>query len=206
MSQGRERELKYLYAATNPPPLPDGWSLGAEGPLLTLRDTYLDADGALAERGWALRLRETQDGERRYTLKRDASVAGALHSRDEIEAVALGATGEVDLTALPQEIRGEIERDFSPHTPALLRTAFSLTQRRRSWDLAHQGAMVAVMTVDQITADETSWGELEIEFISSLSDHEVERFVQELHAALQENPQISVSAESKGERARRLSL
>jgi hypothetical protein len=206
MSKGRERELKYLYTAALPPQLPAGWSISAEEPPLALRDTYLDADGALAARGWALRRREGQGVERRYTLKRDATTTGALHSRDENEAVALGATGEIDLTELPQEIRSAIEREFGPHTAARLRTTTRLAQQRRSWTLAHQGATVAVMTIDQITADGTSWGELEIEFDSSLSDLDVERFVQELNAALEHIPEISVSAESKGERARRLSL
>jgi len=206
MSKGRERELKYLYTAALPPQLPVGWSVSAEKPPLALRDTYLDADGALAARGWALRRREGQGVERRYTLKRDATTTGALHSRDEIEAVALSESGDSDSNALPPEIRSAIEREFGPHTTARLHATIRLAQQRQSWTLAHQGATVAVMTIDQITAGGTSWGELEIEFVASLSDHEVERFVRELHAALKRVPEISVSTESKGERARRLSL
>jgi inorganic triphosphatase YgiF len=206
MSKGRERELKYLYTAARPPQLPEGWSLTAEEPPLALLDTYLDADGALAARGWSLRRREGEGGNKIYTLKRDAMAVGALHSREEIEAVALGEAGDPDATALPEEIRSAIDREFGLDATVRLRPTIALTQHRRSWTLARQDLTVAVMTIDQITAGGTSWGELEVEFVSSLSDDDVQRFAQELHAALEQSPQISISTESKGERARRLSL
>ena len=206
MSEGRERELKYLYAATRPPQLPEGWSLGAEAAPLALKDTYLDADGALAARGWGLRRRESEGGERRYTLKRDATATGALHSREEIEAVALGEAAGSDATALPEQIRSLIDREFGLGSTAHLRPTIALTQQRSSWRLARQGVSVADMTIDQVAVGGASWCELEIEFLSSLSDDEVQRLSRELHGALQSNPQISISTESKGERARRLSL
>ena len=206
MSEGRERELKYLYAATLPPQLPEGWSLGTEAAPLALKDTYLDADGALAARGWGLRRRESEGGERRYTLKRDATATGALHSREEIEAVVVVETGAPEGAVLPEQIRSLIDREFGPDVAARLQPAIALAQQRRSWRLARQGVSVADMTIDQITVDGASWCELEIEFLSSLSDDEVQHLSQELHGALQTNPQISISTESKGERARRLSL
>jgi inorganic triphosphatase YgiF len=206
MSEGRERELKYLYAATLPPQLPEGWSLGTEAAPLALEDTYLDADGALAARGWGLRRRESEVGERRYTLKRDATATGALHSREEIEAVVVVETGAPEGAALPEQIRSLIDREFGPDVAARLQPTIALAQQRSSWRLARQGVSVADMTIDQIAVDGASWCELEIEFLSSLSDDEVQRLSRELHGALQTNPQISISTESKGERARRLSL
>ncbi len=206
MSRGRERELKYLYAATRPPQLPEGWSLEDEEPLLALQDTYLDSDGALAARRWGLRRRGGEGRNIIYTLKRDAASAGALHNREEIEAVALGEAGEPDAAALPDEIRTAVDHAFGPDAASRLRPTITLNQQRRSWTLVRQGAPVAVMTMDQVTDGKASWGELEIEFVSSVSDHDVEHFAQELHAALARDPQISVSTESKGERARRLSL
>jgi len=206
MSKGRERELKYLYAAIRPPQLPEGWSLGAEAAPLALEDTYLDADGALAARGWGLRRRDGERGARIYTLKRDATATGALHSREEIEAAALGEAGGLEGAALPEQIRSLIDREFGFDVTAHLRPTVTLTQQRSSWRLAHQGESVADMTIDQVTVGGESWCELEIEFLSSLSDDDVQRFSQELHDALQSNPQISISTESKGERARRLSL
>jgi inorganic triphosphatase YgiF len=206
MSEGRERELKYLCAATHPPQLPEGWSLGAEAAPLALQDTYLDADGALAARGWGLRRREGERGNSIYTLKRDATAVGALHSREEIEAVALAKADDPDAPAIPEEIRSLIDREFSLDVTAHLRSTITLTQKRSSWRLARQGVSVADMTIDQVAAGGASWCELEIEFVSSLSNDEVQRFSRELHDALQSNPQISISTESKGERARRLSL
>jgi inorganic triphosphatase YgiF len=206
MSEGRERELKYLYAATRPPQLPEGWSLGAEAAPLALKDTYLDADGALAARGWGLRRRESEGGERRYTLKRDATAAGALHSREEIEAVAVGTAAGPGGATLPEQIRSLIDREFGLDVTAHLRPAITLTQQRSSWSLARQGVSVADMTIDLVAAGGASWCELEIEFLSSLSDDDVQHFSRELHDALQSNPQISISTESKRERARRLSL
>ena len=38
MSRVRERELKYLYALTQPPQLPEGWSLGEEAVLKEFAD------------------------------------------------------------------------------------------------------------------------------------------------------------------------
>ena len=206
MSKARERELKYLYTATRPPQLPEGWSLGPEAPPLALQDTYLDADGALTAHGWWLRRREGEGGERRYTLKRDATATDALHSREEIEAVALGEAGGSDATALPEEIRTTIDREFGLDATARLRPTITLKQQRSSWRLARQGVSVADMTIDQVAAGGARWCELEIEFLSSLSDDDVQRFAQELHDALQGNPQLPISTESKGERARRLSL
>ena len=206
MSEGRERELKYLYAATRPPQLPDDWSLSAEEPPLALVDTYLDADGALAARGWGLRRRDGESRATIYTLKRAATATGALHSREEIEAVALGQAGGPEGAALPEQIRSLIDREFGLDVTAHLRPSIALTQQRSSWRLARQGVPVADMTIDQVAAGGASWCELEIEFLSSLSDDEVQRLSRELHGALQSNPQISISTESKGERARRLSL
>lgn len=206
MSKAREREMKYLYAATRPPQLPEGWSLGAEAAPLALEDTYLDADGALAARGWGLRRRESEGGEMRFTLKRDAIATGALHSREEIEEVALGEAGYPEGAALPAQIRSLIDREFGSDVTAHLRPTIALTQQRRSWRLTRQGVSVADMTIDQVSAGGARWCELEIEFLSSLSDDEVQRHSRELHGALQSDPQISISMESKGERARRLSL
>jgi inorganic triphosphatase YgiF len=206
MSKGRERELKYLYAAIRPPQLPEGWSLGAEAAPLALEDTYLDADGALAARGWGLRRRDGERGASIYTLKRDATATGALHSREEIEAAALGKAGAPDAPAIPEEIRRLIDREFGFDVTAHLRPTITLTQQRSSWRIAHHGVPIADMTIDQVTVGGASWCELEIEFLSSLSDDEVQRLSRELQGALQSNPQISISTESKGERARRLSL
>ena len=206
MSKARERELKYLYTATRPPQLPEGWSLGPEAPPLALQDTYLDADGALTAHGWWLRRREGEGGERRYTLKRDATATDALHSREEIEAVALGEAGVPEDSALPAHIRSLIDQEFGTDVTAHLRPTITLAQQRRSWRLTRQGVSVADMTIDQIAAGGARWCELEIEFVASLSDDEVQHLSRELHGALQSNPQISISTESKRERARRLSL
>lgn len=206
MSKGRERELKFLYAGTRPPLLPAGWSLSTEQSPLALVDTYLDTYGALAARGCGLRKREDGSGNSVFTLKRDATAVGALHSREEIEAVAFNMADGSDAAAPPDEIRNLIDREFGREVTAGLRATITLTQQRSRWTLARHGVSVAKLTIDQVTAGSASWAELEIEFLSSLSDDDVTRFSRELHDALQNNPQLTISAESKGERARRLSL
>jgi cytochrome c-type biogenesis protein CcmH/NrfG len=62
------------------------------------------------------------------------------------------------------------------------------------------------MSIDQVSANENHWTELEIELAASLPDREVEHLVAELRDELERNPQISISTETKPERASRRSV
>ena len=206
MSRVRERELKYLYALTQPPQLPEGWSLGEEAVPLTLQDTYLDHAGLLNARGWSLRRREINGGETGYTLKRGARTVGALHNREEVEALARNASSAASSSALPAEISGLIMDEFSAEFTTQLQPTITLTQQRRTWPLMHTGATVAICSIDQVHSASDAWCELEIEFLMSLGEEEVARLAKELDDALRNEPGISPSTESKAERARRLAL
>ena len=206
MSRVRERELKYLYALTQPPQLPEGWSLGEEAVPLTLQDTYLDHAGLLNARGWSLRRREINGGETGYTLKRGARTVGALHNREEVEALARNASSAASSSALPAEISGLIMDEFSAEFTTQLQPTITLTQQRRTWPLMHTGATVAICSIDQVHSASDAWCELEIELLTSLSEEEVAQLAKELDDALRNEPGISPSTESKAERARRLAL
>ena len=206
MTRGREEELKYLYALTQPPQLPEGWSLGEEAAPLTLQDTYLDHAGLLNARGWSLRRREINGGETGYTLKRSARTVGALHSREEIEAFAHNASSATHPSALPAEISDLIVDEFGAALTTQLQPTATLTQQRRTWPLIHTGVTVAICSIDQVQSASDAWCELEIEFLMSLSEEEVARLAKELDDALRDEPGISPSTESKAERARRLAL
>ena len=206
MSRVRERELKYLYALTQPPQLPEGWSLGEEAVPLTLQDTYLDHAGLLNARGWSLRRRELNGGETGYTLKRGARTVGALHNREEVEALARNASSAASSSALPAEISDLIMDEFSAEFTTQLQPTITLTQQRRTWPLMHTGATVAICSIDQVQSASDTWCELEIELLTSLSEEEVAQLAKELDDALRNEPGISPSTESKAERARRLAL
>ena len=206
MSRVRERELKYLYALTQPPQLPEGWSLGEEAVPLTLQDTYLDHAGLLNARGWSLRRREINGGETGYTLKRGARTVGALHNREEVEALARNASSTARSSALPAEISDLIMDEFSAELTTQLQPTVTLTQQRRTWPLMHTGATVAICSIDQVHSASDAWSELEIEFLTSLSEEEVAQLAKELDDALRNEPGVSPSTESKAERARRLAL
>ena len=206
MSRVRERELKYLYALTQPPQLPEGWSLGEEAVPLTLQDTYLDHAGLLNARGWSLRRREINGGETGYTLKRGARTVGALHNREEVEALARNASSAASSSALPAEISDLIMDEFSAEFTTQLQPTITLTQQRRTWPLMHTGATVAICSIDQVHSASDAWCELEIELLTSLSEEEVAQLAKELDDALRNEPGISPSTESKAERARRLAL
>ena len=206
MSRVRERELKYLYALTQPPQLPEGWSLGEEAVPLTLQDTYLDHAGLLNARGWSLRRRELNGGETGYTLKRGARTVGALHNREEVEALARNASSAASSSALPAEISVLIMDEFSAEFTTQLQPTITLTQQRRTWPLMHTGATVAICSIDQVHSASDAWCELEIELLTSLSEEEVAQLAKELDDALRNEPGISPSTESKAERARRLAL
>jgi inorganic triphosphatase YgiF len=206
VSRIRERELKYLYALTQPPKLPGGWSLGEGGAPLTLQDTYLDHAGLLNARGWSLRRREINGGETGYTLKRSAKTVGALHSREEIEAFAHNASSATHPSALPAEISDLIVDEFGAALTTQLQQTITLIQQRRTWPLMHTGVTVAICSIDQVQSASDAWCELEIEFLMSLSEEEVARLAKELDDALRDEPGISPSTESKAERARRLAL
>lgn len=206
MSTARERELKYLYALTQPPQLPEGWSLGEEAAPLTLLDTYLDHAGLLNARGWSLRRREINGGETGYTLKRSAKTVGALHSREEVEAFALNASAATNVEALPAEISDLIVDEFGAEPAIQLQPTITLTQLRRTWPLMHTGVTVAICSIDQVQSASDAWSELEIEFLTSLGEEEVAQLAKELDDALRNEPGASPSTESKAERARRLAL
>ena len=206
MSTSRERELKYLYALTQPPQLPEGWSLGEEAAPLTLLDTYLDHAGLLNARGWSLRRREINGGETGYTLKRSAKTVGALHSREEVEAFALNASAATNVEALPAEISDLIVDEFGAEPATQLQPTITLTQQRRTWPLMHTGVTVAICSIDQVQSASDAWSELEIEFLTSLGEEEVAQLAKELDDALRNEPGASPSTESKAERARRLAL
>ena len=206
MSRARERELKYLYALTQPPQLPEGWSLGEEAAPLTLQDTYLDHAGLLNARGWSLRRREINGGETGYTLKRSAKTVGALHNREEVEAFARNASDAASSSALPAEISDLIVDEFGTELTTQLQPTITLTQQRRTWPLMHQEITIAICSIDQVQSASAAWCELEIEFLTSLSEGEVAQLAKELDDALRNEPGVSPSTESKAERARRLAL
>ena len=89
---------------------------------------------------------------------------------------------------------------------ARLRPTVSLVQRRQAWGLTRQGQTVATMSIDQVSANGNHWTELEIELAASLPDREVEHLVAELRDELERSPQISISTETKPERASRRSV
>lgn len=206
MSRVRERELKYLYALTQPPQLPEGWSLGEEAVPLTLQDTYLDHAGLLNARGWSLRRREINGGETGYTLKRGARTVGALHNREEVEALARNASSTARSSALPAEISDLIMYEFSAKLTTQLQPTVTLTQQRRTWPLMHTGVTVAICSIDQVQCASDAWCELEIEFLASLGEEEVAQLAKEIDDALRNEPGVSPGTESKAERARRLAL
>ena len=206
MSRVRERELKYLYALTQPPQLPEGWSLGEEAAPLTLQDTYLDHAGLLNARGWSLRRREINGGETGYTLKRSAKTVGALHNREEVEAFARSTLGAASSSALPAEISDLIVDEFGAEPATQLQPTITLIQQRRTWPLMHTGVTVAICSIDQVQSASDAWCELEIEFLTSLGEEEVAQLAKELDDALRDETGVSPSTESKAERARRLAL
>jgi inorganic triphosphatase YgiF len=206
VSTSRERELKYLYALTQPPQLPEGWSLGEEAAPLTLLDTYLDHAGLLNARSWSLRRREVNGGEAGYTLKRGARTVGALHNREEVEALACNASGAASASALPAEISDLIVDEFGAEITAQLQPTVTLTQQRRTWPLMHTGVTVAICSIDQVQSASDAWSELEIEFLTSLGEEEVAQLAKEIDDALRNEPGVSPSTEAKSERARRLAL
>ena len=206
MSTARERELKYLYALTQTPQLPEGWSLGEEAAPLTLQDTYLDHAGLLNARGWSLRRRAINGGEIGYTLKRGARTVGALHNREEVEALARNASGATSASALPAEISDLIVDEFGAELTTQLQPTVTLTQQRRTWPLMHTGVTVAICSIDQVQSASDTWCELEIEFLTSLGEEKVVQLAKESDDALRNEPGVSPSTESKAERARRLAL
>jgi len=206
VSRTREKELKYLYALTQPPQLPEGWSLGEEAAPLALQDTYLDHAGLLNARGWSLRRREINGGETGYTLKRGARTVGALHNREEIEALAHNASGAASAIALPAEISDLIVDEFGSELTTQLEPTVTLTQQRRTWPLMRTGVTVAICSIDQVQSASDVWSELEIELLTSLGEEEVAQLAKEIDDALRNEPGVSPSTESKAERARRLAL
>jgi len=206
VSRIREKELKYLYALPQPPQLPEGWSLGEEAAPLTLQDTYLDHAGLLNARGWSLRRREINGGETGYTLKRGAKTVGALHNREEVEALARNASGVTSASGLPAEISDLIVDEFGAELTTQLQPTVTLTQQRRTWPLMHTGVTVAICSIDQVQSASDVWSELEIELLTSLGEEEVAELAKEIDDALRNEPGISPSTESKAERARRLAL
>ena len=206
MSRVRERELKYLYELTQPPQFPKGWSLGEEAAPLTLQDTYLDHAGILNARGWSLRRRAINGGEIGYTLKRGDRTVGALHNREEVEALARNASGAASSSALPAEISDLIVDEFGAELTTQLLPTVTLTQQRRTWSLMHTGITVAICSIDQVQSGSDAWCELEIEFFTSLGEEEVAQLAKEINDALRNEPGVSPSTESKADRARRLAL
>ena len=173
---------------------------------LTLQDTYLDHAGLLNARGWSLRRREINGGETGYTLKRSAKTVGALHNREEVEALARNASGVTSSSALPAEISDLIVGEFGAELTTQLQPTITLTQQRRTWPLMHTGVTVAISSIDQVQSTSDAWSELEIEFLTSLGEEEVAQLAKELDDALRNEPGVSPSTESKAERARRLAL
>ena len=173
---------------------------------LTLQDTYLDHAGLLNARGWSLRRREINGGETGYTLKRGARTVGALHNREEVEALARNASGAGSATALPAEISDLIVDEFGAEITTQLQPTVTLTQQRRTWPLMHTGVTVAICSIDQVQSASDAWSELEIEFLTSLGEEKVAQLAKEIDDALRNEPGVSPSTESKAERARRLAL
>ena len=117
--------------------------------------------GDLAGRGYALRLR--RDGERRIaTLKSSGRVAGAVHSRDEIEVVVGADTATPK--AWPEPIRGRVAEAIGG---APLRRIVTVRNRRVAWPVEREGRLVAEMALDEgvISAGgrRTRFREIEVE-------------------------------------------
>jgi len=171
-----------------------------------LQDTYLDHAGLLNARGWSLRRREVNGGEAGYTLKRGARTVGALHNREEVEALACNASGAASASALPAEISDLIVDEFGAEITAQLQPTVTLTQQRRTWPLMHQEITIAICSIDQVQSASDTWCELEIELLTSLGEEHVAQLAKEIDDALRNEPGVSPSTESKAERARRLAL
>ena len=120
-----ERELKLLTAAAGAPQLPSGWTLGS-GALHQLRDTYLEAGGALARAGVALRSRRARDP--RGPLHRAArGPPGPTGSGG-----AAGAGGTAIVATHPRRIRATSAKSESRVCWVLM----SSSTTRRPWDPA----------------------------------------------------------------------
>jgi len=116
-----------------------------------LQDTYLDHAGLLNARGWSLRRREINGGEIGYTLKRGARTIGALHNREEVEALARNASGATSSSALPVEISDLIVGEFGAELTTQLQPTVTLTQQRRTWPLMHTGVTVAICSITKFS-------------------------------------------------------
>ncbi|MEI7604604.1 MAG: CYTH domain-containing protein [Chloroflexota bacterium] len=199
-----ERELKLLTAAAGAPQLPSGWTLGS-GALHQLRDTYLEAGGALARAGLALRRREGDPHGVLYTLKGEPEKTGtALTQRTEIE-VGEQAPGEIPPTIVDALRAGGLSMDV-PLTA--LHPDVLIEQVRNAWPLQHGGDAVATLSVDEVSAtyaaQQVAWVEMEIEFSTSLSAVEVELLSTKLQDWFMKQPGYTLGGESKERRARRL--
>jgi inorganic triphosphatase YgiF len=184
----RERELKYTGQTSEPPRLPRGWSLGPERTVAEIVDTYLDHAATLITRGWALRRRETVGAPTRYTLKRNGQQVGAFHQRDEIEREG-------------DQIPAEIMLEIGAQLASELREIVTMRQRRRSWPLHLYGSVVADLTTDEIRSGSANWIELEIEFISSVSDADATEMATELQEFFAGDETLTPSRRSKLEAA-----
>ncbi len=147
----RERELK--FSLLDPPPddalLVDafrgsGFALEPRG-TRRQRDEYLDTpEGALRAAGVALRRREV-DGVRLATLKTLGRVSGPYHERDELE-LPLPADGGWPATLLARAAQ------FAPFDPAALTPQVLLHTARRVFAVRDQGAPVAELCFDDVSA------------------------------------------------------
>ena len=205
-----ERELKFLLDHAHIPALPNGYRVAEAQPTLHLLDEYLDYRGQILAAGWRLRRRRSDGEALRYTLKseRTAGTSGPLSERMEIER-----TPEQN-EELPSEIVATLAKagvDVA-HVLDRLQPYLTLRQERQPVALSNSDGELALLSVDEVRAGapipegEHRWTELEIEFLTSLSEGEVAQLAKELDDALRNEPGVSPSTESKAERARRLAL
>lgn len=111
-------------------------------------DRYLDtADGRLAERGWACRLR-SRDGAWRVSLKGPPAAGGGggpIHRRPEVEGPATDATDPADWPLSPA--RALLEELSEGR---LLSELLVLDQVRRERSASLDGQPVATLSLDEV--------------------------------------------------------
>ncbi len=172
-----EREAKYRAVKRIRPKQIEGldfapYTLG-ERVTAELRDTVLDtAERTLSNQRYGLRVRRTAD-QTLLTFKAPGSVSGAVHSRPETEA-EIPAAVRNDRRHWPAEIAAPVQELVGD---AKLQALLTVRNRRRTWQVARAGVVVAEIALDRgtITADDRSmpFHEVEIELKGAGSDSDL---------------------------------
>jgi len=201
-----ERELKYSLVDAPPPPAMVV-ALGRRGPYAFVeagttlhRDRYYDGDaGQLRRAGWALRQRRTlapDDGDEPAvvaTLKGAGRVDGAMHEREEVEAVMEGRTWPLPVARL-----------VTTHVALQdLRPRLTLETERAAYRVAFEGRPVALLAFDRVSVRipggerSAHFDEVEIEALGEATEPVLQGIVDLLDALVRLTP----SSASKLERA-----